>query len=238
MKNVVRAKYLYSKKFSNREYSICIDFFENAMAFANINDKHWSRRKHRRRWSKNVPWLSFNFFDECTYESMYYYFDCLDTLQYDKVARRWFMRQMRHCTKNLIQPNGKIDMEHVQQVEDDLYHRTKASVQMTDEQKAVLLKACPEAGYEDGLCSMSIFERIPEEGKRLRKNTKVKIIVKPHDFILQLMQKLSPDFYETAKRKRTVDNCWANIRVVFNTPKEWRLDLFIEDNDYVLYVKP
>lgn len=232
----IQAKYLRTKKFRNKRSVIEIEFYDHEMAEASVERKRRGAY-FKGRW-RNARMFAYIPFDTCKVESIYDYIDCLDVLKRDKVARRWFIREMRHCTKNLIQPNGKIDMEHVQQVEDDLYHRTKASVQMTDEQKAVLLKACPEAGYEDGLCSMSIFERIPEEGKRLRKNTKVKIIVKPHDFILQLMQKMSPDFYETAKRKRTVDNCWANIRVVFNTPKEWRLDLFIEDNDYVLYVKP
>ena len=232
----IQVKHLGSKKFRNKKSVIEIEFYEHEMAEASVERKR-SGAFYRGRW-RNARRFAYIPFDTCKVESIYDYNDCLDVLKRDKVARRWFIREMRHCTKNLIQPNGKIDMEHVQQVEDDLFHRTKASVQMTDEQKAVLLEACPEAGYEDGLCSMSIFERMPEDGKRRRKNPKVKIIVKPHDFILQLMQKLSPDFYETAKRKRTIDNCWANIRVIFNTSDEWRLDLFIEDNDYVLYVKP
>lgn len=229
-----QAKHLGSKKFGNRWSVIEIDFYDHEMAEASVERKRRGAC-FKGRW-RNARRFAYIPFDTCKVESIYDYCDCLDVLRRDKVARRWFIREMRHCTKNLIQPNGKIDMEHVRQVEDDLYHRTKTSVQMSDEQKAVLLNVCPEAGYEDGLRSMSIFERMPEEGKR--ENPYVKIIVKPHDFITALMQKLSPDFYETVKRKRTMDNCWANIRVIFYTADEWKLDLYIEDNDYVLYVKP
>lgn len=245
MKNVVRAKYLYSKKFSNREYSICIDFFENAMAFANINDKHWSRRKHRRRWSKNVPWLSFNFFDECTYESMYYYFDCLDTLQYDKVARRWFMRQMRHCTDGLLLPNGMMDYDKIYE---RMYRNRRQSVNryeypfkdnkqpLPPNKLKVLLEMLPEAAYD-----AKIYQTYVNVGKKTKvKTTKdgrtLRYISRPEGFKLELIRRVLPDFYDTIKRERTLDNCEIDdIVITWMTPTDCDVYAVISDNDSAHY---
>ena len=66
-----KAKLLGIKKFSNKEYSIEIKFYEHRLAYADIDDKLWRRRRQK----KNEPWMTFLIFDGCTSESMYEYFD-------------------------------------------------------------------------------------------------------------------------------------------------------------------
>ena len=178
-------------------------------------------------------------------ESIYDYMDALKLLDGDKVARRWFIRKMRHCTDGLVGLDGKIDMEHIEQVENDQYHRTKISVEaLSEEQKDILLDTCPEAAYEEEFRSASFMEQMPPEKpmKKLPPHVKrpkpsCKIIVRSCKDTLALIQKILPDFYEEASRKRTLDNCTVNVNIIYCEPDQWHLNACIIDNDYVLYSK-
>ncbi len=202
-----KAKLLGIKKFSNKEYSIKIKFYDHQMAYAKIGDKlRW-----RRRQKKNRPWMTFLYFDECTIESMYDYFDCLDTLKYDKVARRWFMRQLRYCTDGLMRPNGYMDSEKV-------YERMY-----------------PEAAYDENVCVTFLSEGDETKMIAQRDGKYVKDIGKPESFRLELIQKVLPDFFEKVKRERTLDNCTIKITITWLTPTDCDLTVEVQDNDYVYY---
>ena len=241
----IKAKYLYSKKFSNREYSICIDFFENAMAYADIKDKHEFRRKRRRRWCKDVPWLSFIYFDECTYESVYDYFDCLDTLQYDKVARRWFMRQMRHCTDGLLLTDGRMDYDKIYE---RMYKNFRKSANryeycfkdneqpLPPDKLKTLLEMLPEAAYDAEI--YQTFVRVGEktEVKTGKDGRTLRFIGRPEGFKLELIRRVLPDFYERIKRERTLDDCTINdIIITWMTPTDCDIYAVVFDNDSVHY---
>ena len=75
-----RVKSLGSKAFSNRMYTIKIDFYDHNMADATIDLKPWrSGRWHNHQHFCYIP------FDECITESMYDYEECLQMLDLDKV---------------------------------------------------------------------------------------------------------------------------------------------------------
>ena len=110
-----RVKSLGSKTFSNRMYTIKIDFYDHNMADATIDLKPWrSGRWHNHQHFCYIP------FDECITESMYDYEECLQMLDLDKVARRWFIRQMRHCTEGLLRQDGRPDMDAAERKHDRL----------------------------------------------------------------------------------------------------------------------
>lgn len=238
--------YLRTEKFNNRWYKIEINYFDHGMAEVSVHKKprgnflkRWLRDDHLSPSSAYIP------FDECKVESIYDYMDALKVLDGDKVARRWFIRKMRHCTDGLVGLDGKIDMEHIEQVENDQYHRTKISVEaLSEEQKDILLDTCPEAAYEEEFRSASFMEQMPSEKpmKKLPPHVKrpkpsCKIIVRSCKDTLALIQKILPDFYEEASRKRTLDNCTVNVNIIYCEPDQWHLNACIIDNDYVLYSK-
>ena len=236
-----KAKLLGIKKFSNKEYSIEIKFYEHRLAYADIDDKlRW-----RRRQKKNVPWMTFLIFDGCTSESMYDYFDCLDTLKYDKVARRWFMRQLRYCTDGLLLPNGYQDYENVYERMYQNEHRTanRYNFCFKDSKKALpperlktLLDMLPEAAYDENV-SVTFLGEGDETRLTMQKSGKyVRDIGKPESFRLELIQKVLPDFYEKVKRERTLDNCTIKTTITWLAPTDCDLTVEVQDNDYVYYV--
>ena len=235
-----KAKLLGIKKFSNKEYSIEIKFYEHRLAYADIDDKLWRRRRQK----KNVPWMTFLIFDGCTSESMYDYFDCLDTLQYDKVARRWFMRQLRHCTDGLMRPNGYQDYEKVYERMYQNEHRTanRYNYCFEDSKKAlpperlkILLDLLPEAAYDENVRVTFLSEGDETRMIAQRGGGYVKDIGKPESFRLELIQKVLPDFYEKVKRERTLDDCTVSITITWLTPTACDLTVEVRDNDYVYY---
>ena len=229
------------KKFSNKEYSIEIKFYEHRLAYADIDDKLWRRRRQK----KNVLWMTFLIFDGCTSESMYDYFDCLDTLQYDKVARRWFMRQLRYCTDGLLLPNGYQDYENVYERMYQNEHRTanRYNFCFKDSKKALpperlktLLDMLPEAAYDENV-SVTFLGEGDETRLTMQKSGKyVRDIGKPESFRLELIQKVLPDFYEKVKRERTLDNCTIKTTITWLAPTDCDLTVEVQDNDYVYYV--
>ena len=235
-----KAKLLGIKKFSNKEYSIEIKFYEHRLAYADIDDKlRW-----RRRQKKNVLWMTFLIFDGCTSESMYDYFDCLDTLQYDKVARRWFMRQLRYCTDGLLLPNGYQDYEKVYERMYQNEHRTanRYNYCFEDSKKAlpperlkILLDLLPEAAYDENVRVTFLSEGDETRMIAQRGGGYVKDIGKPESFRLELIQKVLPDFYEKVKRERTLDDCTVSITITWLTPTACDLTVEVRDNDYVYY---
>ena len=235
-----KAKLLGIKKFSNKEYSIEIKFYEHRLAYADIDDKlRW-----RRRQKKNVPWMTFLIFDGCTSESMYDYFDCLDTLQYNKVARRWFMRQLRYCTDGLLLPNGYQDYEKVYERMYQNEHRTanRYNYCFEDSKKAlpperlkILLDLLPEAAYDENVRVTFLSEGDETRMIAQRGGGYVKDIGKPESFRLELIQKVLPDFYEKVKRERTLDDCTVSITITWLTPTACDLTVEVRDNDYVYY---
>lgn len=70
---------MFTKRFSNKRYSIQIGFHEHNMAVAEFTCKKKGYRSVR------YGRVSF---DECKLESMYDYLDCMDAMSMDKVARR------------------------------------------------------------------------------------------------------------------------------------------------------
>lgn len=102
-----KAMLLESKHFRNKIYSIKINFYEHNIAVYEVDYK-------RRGSSAKVDGLYYSrsckyYFDECKIVSMYDYFYMLYGLDKDKVARRWFMREMRYCTEKFVLPDWRFN---------------------------------------------------------------------------------------------------------------------------------
>ena len=109
--------HLGTKRFSNKYYSMQIEFYEHNMAVADITCK-----------KRNYAPYSRVSFDECKVESMYDYFDCLEGLAKDKVARKWFIREMKYCTNGFLTPDGHFNMEQTKAVENKIFHRSHLDI--------------------------------------------------------------------------------------------------------------
>lgn len=85
-------------------------------------------------------------FDECKVESMYDYFDCLDGLDKNKVARRWFIREMKYCTKDFLTLDGHFNRKQAKATENKISHSSYLEVpKMTVEMLKSLKPLCEEA---------------------------------------------------------------------------------------------
>ena len=234
----IRARSLGKKKFSNREYSITIELFEHGMAYANIDDKLSYRRKGRTFVG------SLLIFDDCTRECMYDYFDSLGYLKFDKVARRWFMRQLRHCTDGLLLPDGRADFKKVdarmyrnwqQTASRSRYCRDCDIKPLPADRLAKLLEMVPEAAYDENMAVAYIVEGGTGRIRRYYGDTFEMFVGKPDGFKLKLAEAVLPDFFEVAKRERTLDNCTVELEIRWMGPEECDLLVIVADNDSVRY---
>lgn len=235
-----KAQYLGTKKFSNRDYSIRIDFYDHAMAYADLRDKRKWRRKRRK------SWRSLLFFDACTSESMYDYFDCLNYLGNNKVAQRWFARELRHCTDGLLYPDGRQDYEKVYARMYRNFHEStnrfnycfKDNRQpLPAGQLKILLDMLPDAAFDEKIDTTYVGEG-EHTIVRMSSRWATKTIGKPKGFKLELIRKVLPEFYETIKQERTLDNCTINIEITWMSPTDCDLFVRVQDNDYVVYEIP
>ena len=132
------AAHLGTKRFSNKHYSIQIAFYEHHMAVAEITYK-------KRNVVLGYCRVSF---DECKVESMYDYLECLGGLAKDKVARRWFIREMRYCTKDFLTPDGRFNRKQAKAAENKIFHRSYLEVpKMTADMLKSLKPLCEEVFY-------------------------------------------------------------------------------------------
>ena len=111
-KEIEYAKYLGVKVFSNKWYSIHVMLFDHGMARVGMRYKKRKNERQLWRWGSNHLC-----FDECRRESVYDTWDCLQFLQMDKVARRWFRKTLHPCFEKFLLPNGIISSEIAEEVE-------------------------------------------------------------------------------------------------------------------------
>ena len=105
-------KYLGTKVFSNRRYSIHVMLFDHGMARVEM------RYKKRKNWWLVRRWGSAGLcFDECRRESVYDTWDCLNYLRMDKTARKWFRRVLHPCIERFLLPNGVISSDIAEEIE-------------------------------------------------------------------------------------------------------------------------
>ena len=240
-----RVKYIRTEKFRNRKSAIEIDFYEHGMAEVNVSCKtckcSWSSR--RKRWTKrwrNHDNFTYIPFDECKMESMWDYIKALQVLDRDKVARRWFIRRMRHCTDGLLRMDGRPDIDAAEKEEDRLQHRTELKTTDLDEaQKAALLEMCPEAGYNEQATQVHIGESFPIKAKNVHPNyfASIRFVAMPTEIMLDMLEKLFPQFYETVKRDRDIHNCNANLKIYWHSHTEVSVWACVQDNDFIVYSK-
>lgn len=233
------AECLGTKRFSNRDYSIRITFYAHGMAEAHYDDKKIRRRRGHVCYGLLI-------FDSCTGESIDDFMRSLRELQASKVARRWFRRQLRHCTDGLMGPDGRPDYVKVCERDDMLGHISENILPgvegrghcfLSGSGLGALLDACPEAGC-NGRPGLRVHIR-PEGqpavdapvcwpgGECLRL---------PNGEILSIIRRVLPDFYETVRRDRELGNCTAGIDLEWASSRECDIHAIVQDNDYVDYV--
>ena len=100
----------------------------------------------------------------------------------------------------------------------------------------VLLEMLPEAAYD-----AKIYQTYVNVGKKTKvKTTKdgrtLRYISRPEGFKLELIRRVLPDFYDTIKRERTLDNCEIDdIVITWMTPTDCDVYAVVSDNDSAHY---
>lgn len=230
-----KARYLGHEAFSNRVYAIRIDFYDHGMADAMVDLKPgMMARRLRRQPSCFVP------FDECVTESMADYADCLRMLDLDKVARRWFIRRMCHCTEGLLRPDGRPDMAAAERRQDWLFHLTRlAPTPLDGRQAETLLGLCPEAGFDGAhpdVCIQESFTALKRE-VRSRFFSGRKCIAMPAEMMLGLLERLFPVYSDTVRRERDTANCDVSLRISWAGNALPTMSACVQDHDFILYSK-
>ena len=232
------ATHLRTKRFSNKYYSIQIAFYEHHMAVAEITYK-------KRNVVLGYCRVSF---DECKVESMYDYFECLDGLAKDKVARRWFIREMRYCTNDFLTSDGHFNRKQAKATENKIFHRSHLEVpKMTADILKSLKPLCEEVFYGS-------FHRIvrissPEweikyapkalqnpmfirKVLSIRKETP---IVLPTDILLKWIKNLFPAFYKEIEQNRKLDSCQVLILYKWFEHEYPSMEITVMDCNYIIY---
>lgn len=231
-----KVKCLGTKKFSNRNYSIRITFYDHGMAEAHYDDKLIHRHCY-------LVYYGLLIFDSCTVESMYDFQRSLRELRFSKVAQRWFRRQLRHCTKGLMKPDGNPDFEKVYERQNMLNHISENKLPwvegrdhyfLSESELRTLLDICHKANCNEETCRVFI-KKMEEPSEKAPENRKNYIYL-PNGEILSIIQKVLPDFYETVKHDRKLDNCTASIGLDWTGPTTCDMHAIVQDNDYVDYV--
>lgn len=111
MISISQAAHIDTKTFNNRKYIIKIERYEHNMARVWVEYKRHNPTKKGRRFAY-AP------LDECKVESMSDYMECLECLDEDKVAGRWFMREVRFYTADFLLADGRIDWERARAVDE------------------------------------------------------------------------------------------------------------------------
>ena len=103
------AKYIGTKYFSNKKYSIRVALYDHGMARVSMVYK----RSQKFVWDcrRSSTGKDMLFFDECKKESVWDYDDCFNFLRKSKVAQRWFRKTLRPCIEPFILPCDRVDSQ-------------------------------------------------------------------------------------------------------------------------------
>lgn len=230
-----------TKKFSNKKYTIKIDFYEHDMAVVGIQCK-------KRGYIKTGRWCAYVSFDQCKSESMYDYFECLDCLDKNKTARRWFIREMRHCTRNFLFPNGRVDRERTKTIEREIHHCSCLEIPRIS---PALLKQLISLCRGELYGSLRGVTRISCENGEIKYNPKAlqnpifvrkvvnrireKRIVRPVQVILNWIKDVLPGFYQKIEQERTIDNCKIIIWYRWRENEYPSMEICVNDCAYTIY---
>ena len=238
--------HLATKRFSSKHYSIRIAFYEHNIAVADITYK--KRGCANTIDGRDYLRSSRVSFDECKVESMYDHFDCLHGLDKDKVARRWFIREMRYCTKDFLTPDGRFNREQAKAAENKIFHRSHLEIpKMTVEMLKSLKPLCEEAlcGSFHQLIRISSPEweikyspktlQSPMFIRKVLNRRKETPIVLPTDVLLEWIKNLFPAFYQEIEQNRKMDSCQVLIRYRWLEHEYPSMEITVMDCNYIIY---
>lgn len=150
-------------------------------------------------------------------------YDCLDMLNgldKDKVARHWFIREMRYCTEKFLLPDGRFNRVRTEEAENRTFHCSRKRFERMNAEMLKSLKSiCGEElcgsfralfriGNEEGAIEYPPKESLAKAFvRRVLNREREKRIVKSTAVLLEWIKFLSPQFYHELERDRTLDDC-------------------------------
>ena len=249
---VIEVRYLYTKRFTNKNVDIKVELYEMDMAIVDITVKPAYRYYQRQCYKMNLSYGSRARFDYCKQEALWEYVQCLNLLRFDKVARRWLRRVMHPIVAPYLMPNGKMNYRKATDEMERLLCITGEEFVLTANMLRTIKRYLPELFAYGGYRGTERFgtEIITEEraepkfrdekGREIwqrRQNRKrTSTLVSTNEQLLALTQKLVPDFYALLQRDRKLNDCTVKMRFTWQQGLERPiLDIIVQDNDAPSY---
>ena len=249
---VIEVRYLYTKRFTNKNVDIRVQLYEMDMASVDITVKSAYRYYRRLCDRMNLPWGSRARFDYCKHEALWEYVECLNLLRFDKVARRWLRRVMHPIVAPYLMPKGKMNYRKATDEMERLLCITGEEFILDAAMLRTVKRHLPElfayGGYRgtDRIGTEVITEEKAEpkfnneRGRlmwiRRQNRSRISTLVSTNEQLLALTQELVPDFYALLQRDRKLDDCTVKMRFTWQQGLERpTLDIIVTDNDAPTY---
>ena len=249
---VIEVRYLYTKRFTNKNVDIKVQLYEMDMAIVNITVKSAYRYYMNQCYKLNLPCGSRARFDYCKHEALWEYVECLNLLRFDKVARRWLRRVMHPIVAPYLMPNGKMNYRKATDEMERLLCITGEEFVLNASMLRTVKRHLPElfanGGYRGtdriGTEITTKEQSEPtfksEKGRQiwLRRQRRrcISTLVCTNERMLALTQELVPDFYALLQRDRKLDDCTVKMRFTWQQGLERpTLDIIVTDNDAPTY---
>ena len=72
---------------------------------------------------------------------------------------------------------------------------------------------------------------------RARYSVNIRAVAMPTEVMLEILEKLFPQFYVTVQRDRDIRNCNVNLRISWEDKAKATMSACVQDNDFILYSK-
>lgn len=246
----VKAKYIRTEKFSNRNFYIEIELYEHNLAKGHCVCKRRGVEYKMERFSSPILYFpSYSWIAIMEYKEFY---GCFAG---DKTARRWVRRVMQHCLKGFLHPNGEIDHTQFAIENDRRKKRSREYYRMNASQLLTMKRLLPEffypgmfrtdnVPYTNGVIEASSKEKyisVPAEvlnhPVRYRKFVQGRMHCWdkkyiPVERLREFIKEFDPAFCKQMCEERTMNDC--NIEVEYRFPNGAipEMRIFVQDEHF------
>ena len=254
---VVKAKYIRTEKFSNKNFFIKIDLYEHGLASGKCECKR--RGVEDKMLRINSPYLYFPGYCWVTIMEWNEFLGCFVG---DKMARRWVRRVMRRSFDGFLKPNADIDHAKFAIEDDKRHYRSREYYRMNAEQLLLMKRHLPEL-FQGGTFRTGVlpYTNVVLEASSKEKYNGIPSCVMSHyvgyrkflqgwyhrhtlkeyipiERFKEFLKAFDPLFYEQVCRERTMDNCNIELEYKFPCGEIPEMRVFVQDNEYDEYVLP
>lgn len=252
---IVAAKHIRTEKFSNRNFYIEIELYEQGLARGRCECKRRGVEKKMLRYNSSLlyfpgyHWMSIVEWNE--------FYSCFAG---DKMARRWVRRVMRHSFDGFLNRDGTIDRAKFAIEDDRRKHRSREYYRMNSEQLCLMRRILPDFFYPGTYRTSNLpytDEVLEASSKENYKSLPTKVLNHPVAYrkflqrrmrhlkkyipverLKEFLREFDPLFYKQVCHERTMDDCNIELEYRFPSGAIPEMRIFVCDNEYDEYKLP